>query len=79
MRVLREPIKGRSLKAFDRFVVDLCAIATIKAVAAFLGVGWDLVKGISRRTCETASKSESSQGFVTSLWTNSRCAKGIDT
>jgi transposase len=50
-RVLREPIhfaraKGRSLKAFDRFVVQLCAIATIKAVAAFLGVGWDLVKGI---------------------------------
>jgi len=51
MRVLREPIhlakpKGRCLKAFDRFVVELCAIATIKAVAGFLGVGWDLVKGI---------------------------------
>jgi transposase len=50
-RVLREPIdlakpKGRSLRAFERFVVELCAIATIKAVAAFLGVGWDLVKGI---------------------------------
>lgn len=50
-RVLREPIhfarpKGRSVKAFDRFVVQLCTIATIKAVAAFLGVGWDLVKGI---------------------------------
>jgi transposase len=48
---LREPIdlakpKGRSLRAFERFVVELCAIATIKAVAAFLGVGWDLVKGI---------------------------------
>ena len=56
MRVLMEPIhfvqpKGRSLKTFDRFVVGLCAIATIKAVAAFLGVGWDLVKGISRRIC----------------------------
>jgi len=50
-RVLREPIefakaKKRSLKCFDRFIVDLCTIATIKAVAAFLGVGWDLVKGI---------------------------------
>jgi transposase len=50
-RVLREPIhfarpKGRSIKAFDRFVVELCAIATIKAVAVFLGVGWDRVKGI---------------------------------
>jgi transposase len=50
-RVLREPIyfakpKGRCLKAFERFVVDLCAIATIKSVARFLGVGWDLVKGI---------------------------------
>jgi len=48
---LREPIdlakpKGRSLRAFERFVVELCAIATIKAVATFLGVGWDLVKGI---------------------------------
>jgi transposase len=34
------------LKCFDRFVVDLCAIATVKAVSALLGVGWDLVKGI---------------------------------
>lgn len=51
MRVLREPIdfakaKGRCLKAFERFIVELCAIATIKAVAKFLAVGWDLVKGI---------------------------------
>ena len=51
MRVLREPIyfakaKGRCLKAFERFVVELCTIATIKSVAKFLGVGWDLVKGI---------------------------------
>lgn len=50
-RVLREPIyfakaKGRCLRVFERFVVDLCAIGTIKAVAQFLGVGWDLVKGI---------------------------------
>jgi len=51
MRVLREPIyfakpKGRSLKVFERYIVELCAIGTIKAVAAFLGVGWDMVKGI---------------------------------
>ena len=50
-RVLREPIrfakaKRRSLRCFDRFIVDLCTIATIKAVATFLGVGWDLVKEI---------------------------------
>jgi len=50
-RILREPIKfakakKRSLRCFDRLIVDLCTIATIKAVAAFLGVGWDLVKGI---------------------------------
>ena len=50
-RTLREPIgfakpKRRSLRCFDRFVVDLCAIATVKAVASLLGVGWDLVKGI---------------------------------
>jgi transposase len=51
MRVLREPIyfakpKGRCLKAFEVFAVELCAMATIKSVAAFLGVGWDMVKGI---------------------------------
>ena len=45
-RVLREPIrfaegKRRRLKAFDRYVVDLCRIAPIKHVALFLSVGWD--------------------------------------
>jgi transposase len=50
-RNLREPIdfakpKRPSLRCFDHFVVDLCAIATVKAVASLLGVGWDLVKGI---------------------------------
>ena len=48
---LREPIdfaegKVRRIRAFDRLVVDLCLIATIKAVALFLSVGWDLVKAI---------------------------------
>jgi transposase len=48
---LREPIDfapgmSRYLKAFGRYVVDLCGIATIKGVAKLLGVGWDLVKGI---------------------------------
>ena len=50
-RTLREPIdfaqgKRRRLKAFDRYVVDLCRIAPIKHVAQLLGVGWDLVKEI---------------------------------
>ncbi len=50
-RTLREPIdfaqgKRRRLKAFDRYVVDLCRIAPIKQVAQLLAVGWDLVKGI---------------------------------
>jgi len=50
-RNLREPIdfaegKERRLKAFDRFVVDLCHIAPIKHGALFLNVGWDLVKSI---------------------------------
>lgn len=50
-RNLREPIdftegKRRRLKAFDRFVVDLCHIAPIKHVALFLDVGWDLAKSI---------------------------------
>jgi transposase len=50
-RTLREPIdfakgKRRRLKAFDRYVVDLCGIAPIKHVALFLAVGWDLIKEI---------------------------------
>jgi len=48
---LREPIdftqgKRRRIKAFDRYVVELCRIAPIKHVALFLAVGWDLVKEI---------------------------------
>jgi transposase len=50
-RTLRETIdfaqgKRRRLKAFDRYVVDLCRIAPIKQVAQLLAVGWDLVKEI---------------------------------
>ena len=50
-RTLKEPIdiaegKKRRLKAFDRFVIDLCHIATIKHVARFLDVGWDMIKAI---------------------------------
>jgi transposase len=50
-KTLREPIdfakgKRRRLKAFERYVVDLCTIAPIKHVALFLSVGWDLVKEI---------------------------------
>jgi transposase len=48
-RTRREPIlftaaKRRYLAAFARFVVELCQMATIKHVAAWLGVSWDLVK-----------------------------------
>ncbi len=48
---LREPIhfargKARCLKRFERYVVELCQIAPIKAVARCLGVGWDLVKDL---------------------------------
>ena len=47
----REPVTfadghARHLKAFGRFAVGLCAIAPIKAVAGWLGVGWDLVKDL---------------------------------
>lgn len=50
-RTLKEPIdfaegKRRRLRAFDRFVIDLCRIAPIKHVALFLNVGWDLIKAI---------------------------------
>lgn len=47
----REPMpfaegKARYLKAFARLVVELCGITTIRNVARYLGVGWDLVKDI---------------------------------
>jgi transposase len=48
---LREPIpftegKRRHIKAFERYVVDLCRIAPIKHVASLLGVSWTLVKDL---------------------------------
>jgi transposase len=57
-RTLREPInfakgKRRRIKAFDRYVVDLCRIAPIKHVALFLAVGWDLVKEIFKEHLST--------------------------
>jgi transposase len=53
-RTLREPIgfadgKKRYIRAFERLVIDLCRIATIKHVALWLGVGWDLVKKIFKK------------------------------
>jgi transposase len=38
--------KQRYLNVCAGFIVDMCRIATIKHVADFLGVGWDLVKAI---------------------------------
>jgi transposase len=38
--------------AFERYVLDLSAHMTIKAVAVHLGVGWDLVKEIQKRRLE---------------------------
>jgi len=48
-RTLQEPVdsaegKRRRLKVFERYVIDLCRIATIKHVALLLGVGWDMIK-----------------------------------
>ncbi|HQF85563.1 MAG TPA: ISL3 family transposase, partial [Smithellaceae bacterium] len=53
-RNLKEPIdfaegKKRRLKAFERFVIDLCRIAPIKHVACFLDVGWDMIKDIFKQ------------------------------
>ena len=47
----REPIrfangKSRHTKAFERLVVELCRIATIKHVARWLGMSWTVVKEI---------------------------------
>ena len=53
LKTQREPItftqgQRRYLKAFARFVVELCNDLPIKRVADMLGVGWDMVKGIHK-------------------------------
>ena len=60
-RSLREPITfadgtRRYIKAFERYVIDLCRIATIKHVADLLGVGWDLVKDIFKNHLRKRNK-----------------------
>lgn len=60
-KTLREPIsfadgKRRYIKAFARYVVDLCKIATIKHVAGLLGVGWDLVKEVYKESLKKRLK-----------------------
>ena len=50
-RDLREPIvfahgKAQHLKRLERYAVELCQLAPIKAVARHLGVGWDVVKDL---------------------------------
>ncbi len=52
-KTCREPIaftrgKQRYLRAFARYVIELCRITTLQAVAELLGVGWDLVKEIHK-------------------------------
>lgn len=53
----REPIpfadgKARFLRALGRLIVDLCGITTMKYVAQYLGVGWDLVKDVFKAHLE---------------------------
>ena len=40
--------KQRMVRAFVEYVLCLIAIGTILGVARFLGVGWDLIKGIHK-------------------------------
>ena len=53
----REPIpfadgKARFLRTLNRLIVDLCGITTMKYVAQYLGVGWDLVKDVFKAHLE---------------------------
>ena len=41
--------RRRYTHAFERYVLDLSAHMTIKAVATHLGVGWDMIKDIQQR------------------------------
>lgn len=52
-KIQREPIhfaqaQKSYLKGFARYIVGLCKIMTIKAIANLLGVGWDLIKEIHK-------------------------------
>ena len=64
---LREPIpfcdgKRRHLRAFERYMVDLCKIATIKHVAGVLGIGWTAVKDAFKRHLRGRLKQRSLRG-----------------
>jgi transposase len=41
--------RRRHVRAFERYVLELCQHMTIQDVADHLGVGWDLVKDIQKR------------------------------
>lgn len=47
---------SRYIRAVGRFMVMLCGITTIKHAAAFLGVGWDLVKDAFKADLERRHK-----------------------
>jgi hypothetical protein len=60
-KTLREPIpfshgKSRHLKAFARYVVELCCIMTLRNVSRLLGVSWDLVKGLHKSSLSNRLK-----------------------
>ena len=50
---------SRCLRALERFAVELCAITTIKMVAAFLEVGWDFVKDVFKASLQRKRKANS--------------------
>ena len=63
-QTLREPIafaqgKRRYTNSFAQYVVQLCRIATIKAVARLLGVGWTSSKRSIKSIWGSASRSAS--------------------
>lgn len=67
----REPIpfaegKRRQVKAFERYIVDLCRIAPIKHVAVLLGVSWTLVKNLFKAhlRCRLKKRSLSSVRLI---------------
>lgn len=63
-RVLREPIsfaegKRQFTRRLARYIVELCGIATIKHVASFLGMGWDVVKEVFKESLRKQLKKRS--------------------
>ena len=68
------PTNGRGYThAFERYALELCRHMTIQDVARHLGVSWDTVKDIQKRTSAAAFQA-SPGSSISSTWPSTRSA-----